>query len=93
MQFAMINAVSIGFLNLSLAFNSVGCVSSPRVQDCYAAPLMRLLTPPACHSFYQMTKLAIIPATVTLQTLFYAKTFTTRVKLCLLVLLLVRIAG
>jgi hypothetical protein len=63
-QFAVINAVSIGFLNLSLAFNSVG--------------------------FYQMTKLAIIPGTVTLQTLFYGKSFSTRVKLTLVVLLLVR---
>lgn len=54
---------------------------------------MRVLTPECrtAHSFYQMTKLAIIPATVTLQTLFYAKTFTTRVKLALLVLLLVRL--
>jgi solute carrier family 35 protein E3 len=85
--------VSIGFLNLSLAFNSVGCVTPPRVQNHHALLSMRVLTPPACHSFYQMTKLAIIPATVTLQTLFYAKTFTTRVKLCLLVLLLVRCSG
>ena len=28
MQFAIINAVSIGFLNLSLAFNSVGYAST-----------------------------------------------------------------
>lgn len=57
----MTNGVSIGFLNLSLALNSVG--------------------------FYQMTKLAIIPFTVALQQLFYAKTFTLRVKLTLGVLL------
>ena len=40
--------------------------------------------------FYQMTKLAIIPFTVLLQTLFYAKQFSTAIKLCLLVLLTAR---
>lgn len=53
--------VSIGFLNLSLGFNSVG--------------------------FYQMTKLAIIPCTVFIQTSFYGKVFSTRVKAALAVLL------
>lgn len=61
MQFAITNGVSIGFLNLSLAFNSVG--------------------------FYQMTKLAIIPFTVALQQLFYAKQFSWRVKATLGLLL------
>jgi solute carrier family 35 protein E3 len=37
--------------------------------------------------FYQMTKLAIIPFTVTLQTLFYARVFSTRIKATLAVLL------
>eukprot|EP00899_Mesostigma_viride_P024115 jgi/Mesvir1/4889/Mv11156-RA.1 len=38
--------------------------------------------------FYQMTKLAIIPFTVVVQTFFYAKTFRWQVKMALLVLLL-----
>lgn len=38
--------------------------------------------------FYQMTKLAIIPFTVTLQSTFYGKSFSTMVKLSLAVLLL-----
>ena len=62
LQFAVLNGVSVGFLNLSLAYNSVG--------------------------FYQMTKLAIIPLTVLLQTLFYAKSFSLAIKACLAVLLL-----
>jgi solute carrier family 35 protein E3 len=37
--------------------------------------------------FYQMTKLAIIPCTVLIQTSFYGKMFSTRVKLALGVLL------
>lgn len=47
--FGILNGVSIGFLNLSLGFNSIG--------------------------FYQMTKLAIIPFTVLLETLFLKKQF------------------
>ncbi|KAL0341209.1 UNVERIFIED_CONTAM: UDP-xylose transporter 2 [Sesamum radiatum] len=47
--FGILNGISIGLLNLSLGFNSVG--------------------------FYQMTKLAIIPCTVLLETLFLSKTF------------------
>lgn len=50
---------------------------------------MRALTP-GVRSFYQMTKLAIIPFTVALQTVFYGKVFSTGVKLTLGVLLLVR---
>uniref|UniRef100_A0A7S0S9T5 Sugar phosphate transporter domain-containing protein n=1 Tax=Mantoniella antarctica TaxID=81844 RepID=A0A7S0S9T5_9CHLO len=61
LRFSVLNGVSIGFLNLSLGFNSVG--------------------------FYQMTKLAIIPCTVFIQTSFYGKVFSTRVKACLGVLL------
>ncbi|KAG5603132.1 hypothetical protein H5410_034502 [Solanum commersonii] len=49
MGFGILNGSSIGLLNLSLGFNSVG--------------------------FYQMTKLAIIPCTVLLETLFYRKKF------------------
>ncbi|KAF7823386.1 UDP-xylose transporter 1 [Senna tora] len=49
MLFGILNGVSIGFLNLSLGFNSIG--------------------------FYQMTKLAIIPFTVLLETLFLKKQF------------------
>ncbi|KAF8397120.1 hypothetical protein HHK36_016027 [Tetracentron sinense] len=51
MGFGILNGISIGLLNLSLGFNSVG--------------------------FYQMTKLAIIPCTVLLETLFFRKRFST----------------
>ncbi|PQQ10783.1 hypothetical protein Pyn_38777 [Prunus yedoensis var. nudiflora] len=49
MLFGILNGISIGLLNLSLGFNSIG--------------------------FYQMTKLAIIPFTVLLETLFLKKQF------------------
>ncbi|KAG9445616.1 hypothetical protein H6P81_011744 [Aristolochia fimbriata] len=62
MLFGILNGVSIGFLNLSLGFNSIG--------------------------FYQMTKLAIIPFTVLLETVFLKKQFSQKIKLSLLVLLL-----
>lgn len=61
MLFGILNGVSIGFLNLSLGFNSIG--------------------------FYQMTKLAIIPFTVLLETLFLKKQFSQKIRLSLLVLL------
>ncbi|KAG6477887.1 hypothetical protein ZIOFF_061319 [Zingiber officinale] len=63
--FGLLNGTSVGFLNLSLGFNSIG--------------------------FYQassMTKLAIIPFTVLLETLFLKKTFSHSIKLALLLLLL-----
>ncbi|TMX05256.1 hypothetical protein EJD97_025565, partial [Solanum chilense] len=60
--FGILNDISIGFLNLSLGFNSIG--------------------------FYQMTKLAIIPFTVLLETIFSKKQFSRNVKLSLLILLL-----
>ncbi|KAL0452657.1 UNVERIFIED_CONTAM: UDP-xylose transporter 3 [Sesamum latifolium] len=60
--FGILNGISIGLLNLSLGFNSVG--------------------------FYQMTKLAIIPCTVLLETLFLSKTFSKSIKLSLAILLL-----
>ncbi|KAL1559283.1 UDP-xylose transporter 3 [Salvia divinorum] len=60
--FGILNGISIGMLNLSLGFNSVG--------------------------FYQMTKLAIIPCTVLLETLFLGKTFSRSIKLSLGCLLL-----
>ncbi|XP_073303775.1 UDP-xylose transporter 1 [Primulina huaijiensis] len=60
--FGLLNGVSIGFLNLSLGFNSIG--------------------------FYQMTKLAIIPFTVLLETLFLKKQFSEKIKSSLLILLL-----
>ena len=53
--FGVLNGVSIGLLNLSLGFNSVG--------------------------FYQMTKLAIIPFTVLLETLFLSKQFRLHIRL------------
>ncbi|GJN27018.1 hypothetical protein PR202_gb14994 [Eleusine coracana subsp. coracana] len=49
--FGLLNGTSIGLLNLSLGFNSIG--------------------------FYQMTKLAIIPFTVLLETIFLKKRFST----------------
>ncbi|KAL6506401.1 UDP-xylose transporter 1 [Orobanche gracilis] len=60
--FGILNGVSIGLLNLSLGFNSIG--------------------------FYQMTKLAIIPFTVLLETLFLGKQFSQKIKFSLSVLLL-----
>ncbi|XP_009613052.1 UDP-xylose transporter 1-like [Nicotiana tomentosiformis] len=62
MLFGILNGVSIGFLNLSLGFNSIG--------------------------FYQMTKLAIIPFTVLLETIFLKKQFRRNIKFSLLILLL-----
>ncbi|KAK6163853.1 hypothetical protein DH2020_000717 [Rehmannia glutinosa] len=62
MGFGILNGTSIGLLNLSLGFNSVG--------------------------FYQMTKLAIIPCTVLLETLFFRKIFSRNVQLSLSVLLM-----
>ncbi|CAH9123147.1 unnamed protein product [Cuscuta epithymum] len=61
MGFGMLNGTSIGLLNLSLGFNSVG--------------------------FYQMTKLAIIPCTVLLETLFFRKKFSRNVQVALTILL------
>ncbi|VFQ76635.1 unnamed protein product [Cuscuta campestris] len=61
MGFGVLNGTSIGLLNLSLGFNSVG--------------------------FYQMTKLAIIPCTVLLQTLFFRKQFSRNVQIALAILL------
>ncbi|KAM7496365.1 hypothetical protein LguiA_020779 [Lonicera macranthoides] len=61
MGFGILNGSSIGLLNLSLGFNSVG--------------------------FYQMTKLAIIPCTVLLETIFFRKIFSRKVQLSLTVLL------
>ncbi|MBA0709999.1 hypothetical protein Golax_025004 [Gossypium laxum] len=62
MGFGILNGISIGLLNLSLGFNSVG--------------------------FYQMTKLAIIPCTVLLETLFFRKKFSRNIQLSLAILLL-----
>ncbi|XP_052184086.1 UDP-xylose transporter 3 [Diospyros lotus] len=62
MAFGVLNGTSIGLLNLSLGFNSVG--------------------------FYQMTKLAIIPCTVILETIFFRKKFSRKVQLSLAILLL-----
>lgn len=62
MGFGILNGISIGLLNLSLGFNSVG--------------------------FYQMTKLAIIPCTVLLETLFFMKKFSRSIQLSLTILLL-----
>ncbi|KAL8154367.1 hypothetical protein V2J09_012127 [Rumex salicifolius] len=62
MGFGVLNGISIGLLNLSLGFNSVG--------------------------FYQMTKLAIIPCTVFLETIFLSKKFSRSIQLSLTVLLL-----
>ncbi|KAI4322276.1 hypothetical protein L6164_021987 [Bauhinia variegata] len=61
MLFGILNGISIGLLNLSLGFNSIG--------------------------FYQMTKLAIIPFTVLLETLFLKKQFSQKIKLSLFLLL------
>lgn len=61
MLFGILNGVSIGLLNLSLGFNSIG--------------------------FYQMTKLAIIPFTVLLETLFLKKQFSQKIKFSLFLLL------
>lgn len=62
MGFGILNGISIGLLNLSLGFNSVG--------------------------FYQMTKLAIIPCTVLLETIFFMKRFSRTIQFALGILLL-----
>ncbi|KAJ7959925.1 Nucleotide/sugar transporter family protein [Quillaja saponaria] len=62
MGFGILNGISIGLLNLSLGFNSVG--------------------------FYQMTKLAIIPCTVFMETLFFRKIFSRSIQFSLTILLL-----
>merc|ERR1711990_1205999 len=62
LRFSILNGVSIGFLNLSLGFNSVG--------------------------FYQMTKLAIIPCTVMMHTIYYGKKYSSSIKGALGILLL-----
>lgn len=62
LSFGVLNGCSIGLLNLSLGFNSVG--------------------------FYQMTKLAIIPCTILLETLFFSKAFSRSIQLSLTILLL-----
>ncbi|KAG5515508.1 hypothetical protein RHGRI_036524 [Rhododendron griersonianum] len=59
--FGILNGLSIGFLNLSLGFNSIG--------------------------FYQMTKLAIIPFTVLVETIFLNKQFSQKIKFSLFLLL------
>lgn len=59
--FGFLNGISIGLLNLSLGFNSIG--------------------------FYQMTKLAIIPFTVLLETFFLNKQFSQKIKMSLFLLL------
>uniref|UniRef100_J3L5C1 Sugar phosphate transporter domain-containing protein n=2 Tax=Oryza brachyantha TaxID=4533 RepID=J3L5C1_ORYBR len=59
--FGILNGISIGLLNLSLGFNSVG--------------------------FYQVTKLAIIPFTVCLESIFFRKTFSRRIQMALAILL------
>ncbi|KAG2670425.1 hypothetical protein I3843_14G084100 [Carya illinoinensis] len=60
--FGLLNGISIGLLNLSLGFNSIG--------------------------FYQMTKLAIIPFTVLLETIFLKKQFSQKIKFSLFLLLI-----
>ncbi|XP_057521213.1 UDP-xylose transporter 3-like [Amaranthus tricolor] len=60
--FGILNGISIGLLNLSLGFNSVG--------------------------FYQMTKLAIIPCTVFLETVYFKKKFSRSIQSSLAVLLI-----
>ncbi|KAF8395234.1 hypothetical protein HHK36_019176 [Tetracentron sinense] len=60
--FGILNGISIGLLNLSLGFNSIG--------------------------FYQMTKLAIIPFTVLLETIFLNKQFSQKIKFSLFLLLI-----
>ncbi|KAL5228850.1 hypothetical protein ABZP36_017115 [Zizania latifolia] len=59
--FGILNGISIGLLNLSLGFNSVG--------------------------FYQVTKLAIIPCTICLETIFFRKTFSRSIQMALAILL------
>ncbi|KAM7277596.1 hypothetical protein ACFE04_004730 [Oxalis oulophora] len=61
MLFGILNGISIGLLNLSLGFNSIG--------------------------FYQMTKLAIIPFTVLLETIFLKKQFSQKIRMSLFLLL------
>ncbi|KAL3650340.1 UDP-xylose transporter 2 [Castilleja foliolosa] len=67
--FGILNGISIGLLNLSLGFNSVGFYQS-------------------MFTTIKMTKLAIIPCTVFLETIFLGKTFSRSIKFSLGILLL-----
>lgn len=81
MGFGILNGISIGLLNLSLGFNSVGfyqvwlfvfVLSFSRVDWII---LVLTLNVSMIFICIQMTKLAIIPCTVLLETLFLGKKF------------------
>ncbi|URE49117.1 Triose-phosphate Transporter family [Musa troglodytarum] len=79
MGFGVLNGISIGLLNLSLGFNSVG----------FYQIFILVLTYISCwNTSIQMTKLAIIPCTVFLETVFLAKKFSRSIQLSLTILLL-----
>uniref|UniRef100_A0A0E0IU18 Sugar phosphate transporter domain-containing protein n=1 Tax=Oryza nivara TaxID=4536 RepID=A0A0E0IU18_ORYNI len=75
-SFGLLNGISIGLLNLCLGFNSVGF---------YQASTIHFADPNHC---ILMTKLAIIPFTMLLETIFLSKKFSRSIKISLMVLLL-----
>lgn len=88
--FGMLNGISIGFLNLSLGFNSVGFYQVDFNYEFFFWILLFFSTKLIYYVFLsfwfnfvwflvcfslQMTKLAIIPFTVMLETIFLKKQF------------------
>lgn len=79
MLFGILNGVSIGLLNLSLGFNSIGFYQVEIYSKNYLPKKLAIinLCPYSLVGclFWQMTKLAIIPFTVLLETIFLKKQF------------------
>uniref|UniRef100_A0A6N2NGT6 Sugar phosphate transporter domain-containing protein n=1 Tax=Salix viminalis TaxID=40686 RepID=A0A6N2NGT6_SALVM len=82
--FGILNGVSIGLLNLSLGFNSIGFYQA-HLNSTFTSINIPPLSLTLDHG--DMTKLAIIPFTVLLETLFLKKQFSQKIKLSLFVLL------
>ncbi|OEL17162.1 putative membrane protein [Dichanthelium oligosanthes] len=91
-SFGLLNGISIGLLNLCLGFNSVGFyqASKHRAQYYLLKPKCYLLASGFTVDCFlqQMTKLAIIPFTIVLETIFLNKKFSESIKASLMVLLL-----
>lgn len=78
-MFGILNGISIGLLNLSLGFNSIGFYQVIKFSDSLKDKLnfknVHKTWFILCFIFSQMTKLAIIPFTVLLETIFLKKQF------------------
>lgn len=81
MGFGILNGISIGLLNLSLGFNSVGFYQVGLLWFCFSH-LIIVDSEHLCDILFQMTKLAIIPCTVLLETLFLGKRFRFHLASC-----------